>query len=307
MTMRVPNLMNNALSLLDLQRLKQQYSETVQQLSTGQANPNLGDNPAAEARVEGYQASINVNTQYVAQADTANSALQASSTALTSLGNDITQLLQLGQEGLAANTTPTTQAGIASQVSALRQDMIALGNTQVQGQYIFAGTKTTTVPFVDNQATTPPSTTYNGNSGIINLTLSPSVNVATNIPGDTLFYGGAGAQGTSTDVLAQAAAMAQALTTNNTANLQTAYNNLQTISSRINVSVADLGERQNGVTALQDSLNAYTQNLTAQQSSIASVDYATAITQLNAEGVAQQATLGTIAKSGQKTLFDYIA
>jgi flagellar hook-associated protein 3 FlgL len=307
MTMRVPNLMNNNASLLDLQRLKQQYAETVQELSTGQANPNLGDNPAAEAQVEGYQASINVNAEFVAQANTANSQLQASSTALTSMGTDITQLLQLGQEGLAADTTPTTQAGISSQVSALRQDLIALGNTQVQGNYIFAGTKTTTVPFVDNQATTPPSTTYNGNSGITSLTLSPSVNVATNIPGDTLFYGGTGLQGSSSDVLAQAAAMAQALTTNNTAAIQTAYNNLQTISSRINVSVADLGEREDGVTALQDGLSAYSQNLTTQQSSIASVNYANAITQLNEEGVAQQATLSTIAKSGQKTLFDYIA
>jgi flagellar hook-associated protein 3 FlgL len=101
--------------------------------------------------------------------------------------------------------------------------------------------------------------------------------------------------------------MAQALTTNNTAAIQTAYNNLQTISSRINVSVADLGEREDGVTALQDGLSAYSQNLTTQQSSIASVNYANAITQLNEEGVAQQATLSTIAKSGQKTLFDYIA
>jgi flagellar hook-associated protein 3 FlgL len=306
MSMRVPNLMSNNQSLMDLQRIKQQYAETVQQLSTGQANPNLGDDPAAEARVEGYQASINVNTQFIAQADTANSQLQASSTALTTMGTDINQLLQLGMEGLAANTTTATQAGISSQVSALRQDMIALGNTQVQGNYIFAGTKATTVPFVDNQATTPPSTVYNGNSGITNLTLSPSVNVATNIPGDTLFYG-PGGQGSSSDVLAQAAAMAQALTTNNTAALQTAYDNLQTISSRINVSVADLGERANGVQALQDGLTAYNQNLTTQQSSVASVNYANAITALNQEGVSQQATLSTIAKSGQKTLFDYIA
>jgi flagellar hook-associated protein 3 FlgL len=304
--MRVPNLMDNASSLLDLQRIKQQYSETVQQLSTGEADPNLGDDPSATAQVEGYQASINVNTEYIAQANTANSQLQASSTALTSVTSSITQLLQLGEEGLAAGTTTASQDGIASQVSAIRQDLISLGNTQVEGQYIFAGTDSTTVPFVDNETTTPPSTTYNGNSGVSSLTLSPSVSVATNIPGDTLFYGPDG-QGSDTDVLAQTAAMAQALTSNNTAALQTAFNNLQTISSRINVSTADLGEREDGVTALQNGLTSYNQNLTAQQTSIQSVNYANAITQLDQENVAQQATLSTIAQTNQKNLFDYIA
>jgi flagellar hook-associated protein 3 FlgL len=256
--------------------------------------------------VEGYQASINVNTEYIAQANTANSQLQASSTALTSVNSSITQLLQLGEEGLAAGTTTASQDGIASQVSAIRQDLISLGNTQVEGQYIFAGTDSTTVPFVDNETTTPPSTTYNGNSGVSSLTLSPSVSVATNIPGDTLFYGPDG-QGSDTDVLAQTAAMAQALTSNNTAALQTAFNNLQTISSRINVSTADLGEREDGVTALQNGLTSYNQNLTAQQTSIQSVNYANAITQLDQENVAQQATLSTIAQTNQKNLFDYIA
>ena len=101
--------------------------------------------------------------------------------------------------------------------------------------------------------------------------------------------------------------MAQALTSNNTAALQTAFNNLQTICSRINVSTADLGEREDGVTALQNGLTSYNQNLTAQQTSIQSVNYANAITQLDQENVAQQATLSTIAQTNQKNLFDYIA
>jgi flagellar hook-associated protein 3 FlgL len=306
MSMRVPNLMNNAQSLLDLQRIKQQYAETVEQLSTGQANPNIGDNPTATAQVEGYQASINVNTEYINQANTANSQMQATSTALNTMVTNIQQLMQLGQEGLAGNATAASQAGIATQVSALRTDLIATGNTQVQGQYIFAGTMTTTVPFVDDETTTPATVTYNGNSGTTSLQVSQSTSVTTNLPGDALFFGPAG-QGQATDILAQAAAMAQALSTNNTAALQTAYNNIQTISSRINVAVADMGERENGVTALQNGLTAYNQNLTTQQSSIASVNYALAITQLNQEGVAQQATLSTIAQTNSKNLFSYLA
>ncbi len=57
MTMRVPNLMNNAQSMLDLQRIKQQYSQTVQQLTTGKAIVNLGDDPTSSSLSPTYQSS----------------------------------------------------------------------------------------------------------------------------------------------------------------------------------------------------------------------------------------------------------
>ena len=304
MTMRVPNLMNNAQSLLDLQRIKQQYSETVQQLSSGKAIVNIGDDPAGNAQVLNYQANIDMNSEYISQANTATSLLQSSSSILTTMGNDLNRLLELGQEGLASGTSATSQSAIANEVDAMRTNLISLGNTQVQGKYIFAGTNTTVVPFVDNAAKTVA--TYNGNNGSINLDVAPSVSVATNIPGSTLFFGPSG-QGSATDILAQAAALRDALNTNNTAAIQTAYDNLQAISAQLNVSVATLGDRENGVTAAQNGLSAFNQNLTTLQSSVASVDYPTAITQLNQESVAEQATLSTMAKSNAKTLFDYLA
>jgi flagellar hook-associated protein 3 FlgL len=304
MTMRVPNLNNNSQALLDLQRIKQQFAETSQQLSSGKAIVNIADDPAGNAQVLNYQANIDMNSEYISQANTANSLLQSSSSVLTTMGNDLDRLLELGQEGLGSGASAASQAGIANEVDALRTNLISLGNTQVQGKYIFAGTNTTVVPFVDNATST--AVTYNGNGGSINLDVAPSVTVATNIPGSTLFFG-AGGQGSATDILAQAAALRDALNANNTAAIQTAYNNLQSISTQLNVNVADLGDRSNGVTTAQSGLTAFNQTLTTLQSSVASVDYPTAVTQLNQESVAEQATLGTMAKSNQKTLFDYIA
>lgn len=315
MSMRVPNMMNNAQSLMDLQRIKQAYSTTVQQLSTGEANPNIGDDPSATTQVMNYQSSINVNAGYISQANTATATLQATSTALTTIGTNINTLLQLGQEGLAGTPTSASQAAIATQVDALRTDLISVGNTQASGTYLFGGTNNTVQPFLDNvpavpanppAPATPQSVTYQGNSGVITLTLSQSASVATNIPGNTLFFG-PGGQGSATDLLAQTTALRDALNSNNTAGIQAAYDNIKTISDRINVSVADLGDRENGVTALQNGLSAYNQTLMSQQSTVASVDYPTAITSLNQLSVSEQATLSTMASSRQKTLFDYIA
>jgi len=309
MTMRVPSMMNNAQSLLDLQRIKASYAETAQQLTSGQADPNLGDDPSATSLVLNYQSSISLNKQYMAQADTATSQLQSTSTVLTSMGTDINRLLELGQEGLAGTADASSRVALGSEVDALRSDFIGLGNTEASGKYLFAGTKTTTKPFLDNvpaTATNPQSVTYQGDSGTISLDLSPSNSVVTNIPGNSLFFG-PGGQGSSTDLLAQTTALRDALASNNTAGLQTAYDNLKTINDRINVAMGDLGGRENGITTLKDGLSAFNSNLTTIQSSVASVDYPTAITQFSQDSVAQQATLSVMAKTNQKSLFDYIA
>lgn len=307
MTLRVPNLMSNAQSLLDLQRIKQQYSNTVMQLTTGKAIVNLGDDPTSSAQIANYQSSIDLNSQYIAQANTASGQMSSTSTVLTSMNSDINRVLLLAQEGLS--TSNTGQAAEASEVDSIRTDLIALGNTQTQGQYLFAGTATTTQPFLDNvpaTGTTPQSVTYAGNSGLNNLSVGSSTTVTTNIPGNTLFFGPSG-QGSATDLLAQVTAVRDALTSGNTAALQTATTNLTAISSRIETSGTDMGGRENGLSTLQNNLTDFNANLSSQQSSIESVDYPTAITQLNEESVAQQAALSAMAKSSAKTLFDYIA
>ena len=309
MTMRVPNLMNNAQTMLDLQRVKQQYSQTSQQLTTGKAIVGLGDDPNTSAQIMNYQASIDVNDQYISQADRATSQLQSTSTIVATIGTNIDRALDLAQAGLASTTDASGRAAEAAEVDSLRTALISLGNTQAQGKYLFAGTKTTTVPFVDNVPAAPPlpqSVTYNGNNGTTSLNLGVSTTVVTNLPGDSLFFG-PGGQGSATDLLAQVTAVRDALTSNNTAALQTAYDNLKTIRSRIGVVTTDLGGRENGITAIQNGLDDFNANLSAQKSQIESVDYPTAITQLNQQSVAQQASLSAMSKSNQRTLFDYLA
>jgi flagellar hook-associated protein 3 FlgL len=311
MTMRVPNLMNNAQSMLDLQRIKQDYANTVQQLSSGQAIVNLGDNPAGTAQIMNYQSSIDQNDQYVANANTATAQLQTASTSLNSLVSELDRMLTLGQEALSGTATASSQAGIATEVDAIRTNMIALGNTQSQGKYIFAGTNTTASPFTNVPSTgapnyNPPTVTYQGNNSAINLEVAPNNQVQTNVTGSQVFFG-AGGQGSATDLLAQAANLWTGLMNNNTAAIQTAYNNLQSISGQLNVTVAQVGDRANGVTQAQTNLNAFNQTLTTLQSSVASVNYPTAIVNLNQDSVAQQATLSAIAQSNTKNLFSYLA
>jgi flagellar hook-associated protein 3 FlgL len=313
MTMRVPNLLNNAQSMLDLQRIKQQYSQTVLQLTTGKAIINVGDDPTASAQISNYQSAVDLNSQYISQADTATGQLQNSSTILTSITNDINRLMELGQAGTSGDASAN-----ATEVDTIRTDLISLGNTQIQGKYLFSGTVvSTTPPFVDSGPVAAPATqtvTYNGDNATTKVNISSSATVATNIPGDTLFFGGSVAanpaiqgQSSPTDLFGQTAALRDALASNNQAGVQTALTNLKAISARIGVMTTDLGGRENGVTTMQNGLSDFNANLQSQLSTIQSVDYPTAITQLSQESLAQQASLNAMARANQKSLFDYIA
>jgi flagellar hook-associated protein 3 FlgL len=300
MTLRVPNLMNNPRTMLDLQRIKQAFTQTSKQLSSGQAIVDIGDDPSGMTQILGYQASISQNAQYASQVDTANAQLDSASTVLTSLGTDMNRLLQLAQEGMTSDGTAASQGAIASEVDALRDNLISLGNTQVQGRYIFAGSDTTQKPF-------DASGNYLGNHNDISLQVSPSVSVVTNVPGDTLYFGGAGGQGSNADLLTQVANLSTALKANNQAGIQAAYSNLQTISDRMNSVTADVGTRQSGITDLQAGLKSFGNTLDNLKSSIQSVDYASAAVNLNAQYVAQQATLHVMSKANQQNLFDYMS
>ncbi|BDU73344.1 flagellar hook-associated protein FlgL [Mesoterricola silvestris] len=311
MTIRTPNPINSSQMLLDLQRSKERYSNYASQLTTGKAIVNLGDDPAGSAAILNFQASIDQNSQFISQINAATGFLQNSETVASSVQTQVTRLMELAQSGLNGTQSATSRGAIASEVDGIYTGLVNLANTKVQGKYIFAGTNTTTVPFdaATAPAGQPNSITYNGNNANIDFTVGASATTATNIPGDTLFLGGAapGSYGGNLDLFNAAKSLSVALNSGNTANIQTAYTNLQAISTHLNDVITQLGGLQNGIDNIKTSLQDVNTNLQAVQDTVEGVDYPTAITGFSREGTAQSATLSVLSKISSKNLFDYLA
>ncbi|BDU77194.1 flagellin N-terminal helical domain-containing protein [Mesoterricola sediminis] len=320
MTIRSTNPMNSAQLLLDLQRSKDRLSLYTSQLTSGKRIINIGDDPGGSAAILNFQASIGQNKQYMAQIDTATSYLANTEDVASSMQTEVTRLMQLAQTGMTGTQSSVSRQAIASEVDGIFDHLMNLANTQVQGKYIFAGSMTTGYtdplgvfhpPFEDVQGATAPANTitYNGNNADIVFKVGASSNVTTNVAGDTLFFGGPAATslGSATDIFKVAKDLSQALTSGNTAAMQTAYDSLKTISDHVNVVITDLGGRQSGIDQIKTSLSTLNTNLAAVESSVEDVDYADAITSYTKENVAQQASLATMAKTNRQTLFDYLA
>lgn len=311
MTLRTPNPYTNTRTMLDLQRVKEHLAVLQEQISTGKRIVRLGDDPTGAALIVDFRSSIERNKQYVKQADSAASFLQATETSLDGVDTAITRLLELGQQALSDTTGASGRAQIASEVDATRNNLLSIANTQQQGKYLFAGTNTTTLPFTG----TATGATYSGNNGDIPLDVGVSTTVVTNTPGDTVFFGQSAAlpptatagPGSSGDVFTQVTNLSTALKANDHAGIQTAYDNLKNIYSRLQDTLTDLGGRQAALDQLKETVGGFNTSLQSIQNTYEAVDYPQAITDFQLEGIAQKASLSALAQSNAQNLFDYLS
>lgn len=89
-----------------------------------------------------------------------------------------TKLTQAANE---SNSTTSLQA-IANELEALKNQMISLGNTSINGQFLFSGSALSTKPVNADG-------TYNGNGESLTAMIGSGVELAYNIDGETLFLG----------------------------------------------------------------------------------------------------------------------
>lgn len=303
MSLRTPNTLASQQTLLDLQRNKERISVLQDQIASGKRIVRLSSDPSGAALVLDFQTSIDRNTQYLKQGNSANSFLSTTETMLTSVSSNMMRLFELGTQALVGNVGASGRTAIAQEVDGIRTALISIANSKDQGKYLFAGTQTLTQPFSGPSA---GPITYAGNGGLINLEVSNSFTVATNIPGNTVFFG-SGGQGSATDLFQAVTDLRDGLLANNTVQIQTAYDNLVAIHGNLLQNIVDLGGRQASLNQLQETLGDINLNLESVLESTEGLDYPAAVTEFTNQQTIQQAILSTMAKVNRQNLFDFLA
>ena len=93
----------------------------------------------------------------------------------------LTQFKVKVTEAANATQTPTSREVIAKELETIRQQIVDLANTSVNGQFLFSGSLTNTKPF-------DYSGNYHGDDKRLNIVTGDGVKNAYNIPGYDLFY-----------------------------------------------------------------------------------------------------------------------
>src|SRR5487761_1120882 len=183
-----PQYIQGLVGALNQNTAEQQLYST--EVSTGVTVNSLSDNPAAAAQDFLLRSEQSANDNFVQTASGVTGTLQVADTALGSVVTQVTQAISLATEANNGTLNSSNRISIANQLSGVRDEILSLANTNYQGQYLFAGSQTSTQPFSLDTTTSPATVVYSGDT-VQSTVQSPSgQSYNLNLPGSQVFGSG---------------------------------------------------------------------------------------------------------------------
>lgn len=286
--------------------LQADQTKLQQQISTGKRMTLPSDDPIASARALEISHAQGVNTSFASGRQTAQLKLNTLESSLAS----ITSLLVSTQStlvGAGNGSLSDLQRGfIATELNGSLEELINLANTQdSSGDFIYAGFKTDTKPFIANAS----GASYAGDSNQQLIQVDAQRLMAANVSGDNVFQAG------GNDVFATLSNLVTLLNTPITnaatqaafsSGLATAISNLQgSVDNVLNVRAA-IGSKLNELDALDtagaDRALQYSKSL----SELEDLDYASALSDLAKQQTIMEAAQKSFVETTKLSLFQFI-
>lgn len=174
------------------------------------------------------------------------------------------------------------------------------------GGYLFAGTKNTTPPFVQNSA---GALTYQGDSTRIILKGAGGQQFEINTTGYELFSGGSTTRDRSVDAtlaFAEIKSLAGALESNNQQQISAKISTVNGLRDTVGLALTKIGVRRNVIEAQAAIVQDQSTMLQGLLSEEKDLDYTAAVTKLSARMLALEAAQSTMSKISQLNLFNYL-
>jgi flagellar hook-associated protein 3 FlgL len=184
--MRVnPDYITNIVNSLDLTTSSEQ--QLTEELSTGQKVNALSDSPTAAGENVLLTAQLNMDDTFSQTASSTESMLQVGDSALGSVITQLTSAISLATEANNGTLNSSNLQAITNELTGIRDEVLSLANTTYLGQYIFAGSQSSTAPFTLSTGASPAVASYNGDDVVSNVKTPNGQTIQTNVPGDQIF------------------------------------------------------------------------------------------------------------------------
>jgi flagellar hook-associated protein 3 FlgL len=186
--MRVdPTYITNLVGSLDQTQASEQQLSS--ELSSGASITSLSQNPVGAGENVLLLSQIQQDDSFTASSNLVTGQLQVADSALGSVVTELTQAISLATSANNGTMNSSDVKSVANQISGIVDEVQSLANTSYQGQFIFAGGKTTAAPFSTSMAASPAVTSYNGDENVNFLELPNGQKIQLNVPGDQIFLG----------------------------------------------------------------------------------------------------------------------
>jgi flagellar hook-associated protein 3 FlgL len=299
--MRVdPFFVSNMVGALD--QTQSTEEQLTNELSSGIRVNSVGDDPVASGENVLLLNQIQQDDSFTQSSSLVQGQLQVADSALSGVVSQITQAISLATEANNGTLNSSQLQAISSQLSGILDEITSLANSSYQGNYIFAGSLTSTAPFTTSNTTSPATTTYNGDQNVNFVETPNGQEIQLNMPGDQIFV----TTGANSVFQALNNLIADYGSGNSNTAAQQDTQALTTALNYISQQRVTLDNSLTQLTAASDAVTSEQTQLTTAQSSLMQADLPQISTQLSLTETQQTALEAVISQLGSGSLFDQL-
>lgn len=300
---RVTNYQQSRQFTNSLHEIQTKLAQTNRRLATGRQINSPHENPVGTAQAMKLDAQIGELKQFQRNVQFAGNFVSASDDALNRAGEYLHRVRELAVQGATATADPQARATIAAELASLKQQLMQVGNTKHNGQYIFSGTDTDTPAYATN--------TYGGDpTGTINRRISPGVTVALNVNGQQVFGASTGVTYATQNTFDMIDQLVTDLTSGVAADVEDVRLNgisaVDTALGRVLNQRANLGATAKRLDSTGERLKDMTLRLTEARSRLVDADLAQTYSDLQTQNTMYQSALASGARLTQTSLLDFL-
>ena len=273
----------------NLSKITEELNHASQVLSSGKRINTLSDDPAGVTQALGLKSALANIDQMDRNIGLGESWLVGSEGALRHSQNLVVDAKVLCIEMASASKSPLDRQSAATVVQNIRDEIVSLANTNINGRYIFSGSETDTKPFEQDG-------TYNGND----------VPFAIKAGNDNIVQIGSVGEAIFADVFTTLDDLMTALQSDDIVGINTAMDSLDLHSENISTHVSDVGSKMNRMEIKKNILQGLSISNTERLSQIENADIFEAAMNLKSVEMAYQAALASSASVMELSLVDFI-
>jgi flagellar hook-associated protein 3 FlgL len=310
--MRVTENSTMKMVLAMLQQQQEKVNTLQLQVSSGSRINEPSDDPISAQQALDLKGLLAATDQYSRNIQTGTTWLNQMDSSMSDMNNVLTRVKELATQMANGTYNAGDRQTAANEVTQLRDQMLALGNTQIAGKYIFGGFAGDQPPFVTTDGV--PSSgdmtgDFKGTDDPLQIQIGQQSFIAINYSGGKLLRGGtppAKPPSSGTDVIGTLNDLITALNSNDEPGIGSSINGLNSSLQQIQAAQGDVGARENRLQNADNILTGTKDYLTKAISAKQDTDLTQVLSDLAKQQLAYQATLAASAQFSKLSLLDYM-
>ena len=285
-----------------------ELAKTQTRLSSGKEVVNPSDAPDKATAIQRLKSVLKKQDSFSNNVEGANNRLVAEETALKGINDVLTRIKELSIQAANGTLGPRDKELVAIEVEGLTQDLLSLANTQdVNDNYVFSGSRVQVQPF---QKDSLGGVAYFGDETRNEVQVSEQRYIRFNRTGTDIFSRvvretdsgemvGKGFFEALTELVS-------GIRKSDTEVINQGIDDLDQASFNISVATAQVGSEMASVETQREVNEEIALQLRTVLSNIEDLDYSEAVTQMQKNMLALQATQSSFSKISNLTLFNYL-